>query len=1020
MWKKSIDFISFKSLISSLIYEDNNSESLICSDLESIDDEVKSCDADSSALARYVLALLKKEKPINDLKNVMVEQLDVFLAEETKPFVERLFNAITSEEYLPTMPTPATDNAADNNNPAAAIIGTDRELTPPLDDTKTKELFNKIEESNSTPNNSTAGGEIVTEALTTTEPITTDTLSPSSSSAVPIAPPPPLMGPTKSVSPFKATSDKENQPRESRRRRASLRSRSRSRSRSNDRISRRSRSRDRRQNEREKNTRQFRNKSPPLHVDRRDRRGPDRRRGPHMNDERSPRVGFTTKNRTKSHSASRSRSPSVERRKGGGGGGVSPSGAMINRSPVYSNENSKRQRCRDFDEKGYCVRGETCPWDHGINPVVFEGINNSALISMSLREYNPDAPDLWSRGSSSAVAPSGGNAGNTSGGGSVGNPFSSGPRNNFSHKGGNGAISGVYPRAGAGGAGFRPSAPIFPFPLNAAATPLQRELIPVPVVDANGSGGDISASQTKRRFELEDSVAIAEGPSKRKLPLSSRLGPRITNIQNNCSLELRKVPRGMNTIAHLNNHFAKFGKIVNIQISYDDDPEAAIVTFSTHAEANVAYRSTEAVLNNRFIKVFWHSQQDGMGGSSGGNSQMTNLMKDDGVASAPVNGSVRKNSQYHLSNIPAVPTPAADAAKTPVSMPTTTPATPTPATTTVSNSPTIVAAAHVPPPSLRVKNNTPRVTPATTAIIRKKQEEQAKAVVQLANGLRKRKHELLQGYVKQMKSAVELVERCEPNDPQRIKTVETIKILQATIDKLRKEIATEQEQMAAQIQNQQPPVKKTKEQQKKELLDIELELFAQQQEGNDTTAIQKRLEDLQRSLGIGPGTKPHFPLSGARSNKHIRPTLPAAGSTSVDRRPKSIVVTGFASEDCDSILAHFKSFGEVMKHDIEKSIPQLIATYATRSNAEQAVLRGKVFKDKRLQIAWAPTVQSSTSHQVNKSISDNNITEGKSIDKNVTSNNNGNSDMETTDTLPELRLEDEEEDDESEDRSWRR
>lgn len=1001
------------------------------------------CDADSSALARYVLALLKKEKPINDLKNVMVEQLDVFLAEETKPFVERLFNAITSEEYLPNaLPTTAKDeNEAENVSAAAAaaaaaIIGTDRELTPPLDDvsndslpddtilipstlllqTKTKELFNKIEENNSSNNNNitlSTAAEHPTEN-STTDPITTDaTLLPPSTSSVPIAPPPPLMGPTKSVSPFKATSDKENQPRESRRRRASLRSRSRSRSRSNDRLSRRSRSRDRRQNEREKNSRQFRNKSPPLHGDRRDRRGPDRRRGAHINDDRSPRVGFVTKNRTKSHSASRSRSPSVERRKGGG---VSPTGTSNIRSPVYSNENSKRQRCRDFDEKGYCVRGETCPWDHGINPVVFEGINNSALISMSLREYNPDAPDLWSRGSSSAVAPSGGATGSTAGG-SAGNPFSSGPRNSFSHKGGNGALSNVYPRA-AGGAGFRPSAPIFPFPLNAAATPLQRELIPVPVVDANGSGGDISATQAKRRFELEDSVAIAEGPTKRKLPLSSRLGPRITNIQNNCSLELRKIPRGMNTIAHLNNHFAKFGKIVNIQISYDDDPEAAIVTFSTHAEANVAYRSTEAVLNNRFIKVFWHSQQEGIGINSG-NSQMTNLMKDEGGASAPVNGSVRKNSQYHLSNIPAVPTPAADAAKTPVSMPTT-PATPTPATTTASVSPTIVAAAHVPPPSLRVKNNTPRVTPATTAIIRKKQEEQAKAVVQLANGLRKRKHELLQGYVKQMKSAVELVERCEPNDPQRIKTVETIKVLQATIDKLRKEISTDQEQIAAQIQNQQPPVKKTKEQQKKELLDIELELFAQQQEGNDTTAIQKRLEDLQRSLGIGPGTKAHFPVSGARPNKHIRPTLPAAGSTSVDRRPKTVVVTGFSSADCDTILAHFKSFGEVMKHDIDKSIPQLIATFATRLNAEQAMLRGKVFKDKRLQIAWAPVVQTPTSQQ-NKSISENSSTEDKSTaDKNNITNNNGNSDMETADTLPELRLEDEEEDDESEDRSWRR
>lgn len=89
----------------------------------------------------------------------------------------------------------------------------------------------------------------------------------------------------------------------------------------------------------------------------------------------------------------------------------------------------------------------------------------------------------------------------------------------------------------------------------------------------------------------------------------NRLGPRTKNNPAN-SLELKKVPRGLNNITHLNNHFSKFGKIVNIQVNYEGDPEAALITFFSHAEANAAYRSTEAVLNNRFIKVFWH-QNDG-------------------------------------------------------------------------------------------------------------------------------------------------------------------------------------------------------------------------------------------------------------------------------------------------------------------------------------------------------------------------------------------------------------------------
>lgn len=98
-----------------------------------------------------------------------------------------------------------------------------------------------------------------------------------------------------------------------------------------------------------------------------------------------------------------------------------------------------------------------------------------------------------------------------------------------------------------------------------------------------------------------------------------RLGPmgaRMKHYQGNCSLDVKKIPRGVNNITHLNNHFAKFGKIVNIQVQFEGDPEAALVTFSSHAEANAAYRSTEAVLNNRFIKVFWHNNNNNNNGAN--------------------------------------------------------------------------------------------------------------------------------------------------------------------------------------------------------------------------------------------------------------------------------------------------------------------------------------------------------------------------------------------------------------------
>ncbi|KAH8377326.1 hypothetical protein KR093_004899 [Drosophila rubida] len=1121
------------------------------------------CDADSSALARYVIALLKKDKSDKDLKRIMIEQLDVFLSEETTRFVDRLFDAIASEEYL-TMPAPIAAMATassvaelelDHELDLEAILAAASSPPPPPpkdnvikpDGNQQQQQINNessrepaseqqssiqassvsatatdIQQSTTGTHSSKPAFDVSFTALVTTSATnsrinktyfvlqhkTKDSHSShhqqqqiahhhhhsASSSSGGVAggfvrsASPPMRssggGSSSGATGGAYAADKENQPRDSRRRRASLRSRSRSRSRSNDRSFRRSRSRDRRINEREKSQRQFRNKSPPGGTsDQRHRRNNnnsnnnsnfDRRRiGTNNNsnsnlDERSQRFGG---NKGRHSPRSRSNSPESRNRRGNNvepvaGSSASAAGVAVPvPPPVVHSVAPVRQRCRDFDEKGYCVRGETCPWDHGINPVVFEGINNSALM-MSMREYNPDAPEIWARGGPAGVpGVPGAGAGSQQAlpvppqpGQTSINPFSGNVRAC--------APLGVpNPADYARNPGQVPPVPapppMMPFPFNptAVTTPLQRQLIPIPVMDggAGGIGGGIAAEMGKRRFELEDSVAIADVPSKmRKVPINSRLGPRVNpNMQqHNSSLELRKVPRGLNTIAHLNNHFAKFGKIVNIQVSYEGDPEAAIVTFSTHAEANVAYRSTEAVLNNRFIKVFWHNDNSSSGGGVGNANNNNN--------NEAGNVNVNRKSQYHLHNVPAMPTPNADSAKM-ISNNTnngnqTTPlgeagSTNNNAGSTPTSSDQALASTAA-PASMRLKLNTGAgaanaaangaaargLTPAANAAsIRKKQEEQQKAMHQLANGLRKRKQELLQSYVKQMKTALELVERMDQQDVQRAPTLETIKVLQATIDKLRKDVHADQDQLQAQIQQQQQQqqqqmqpqaVKKTKEQQKKELLDMELELIAQQQEGNDTTAIQKRLEELQRTLsgtggpGGGAGGGAKAPGGGARK----RATFPE-GSTRVDRRPKAIVVTGFAAEEADFVLGHFKHFGEISKHDVDREIPQLILSYATRINAEQAVLRGKMYKDKRLQISWAPVVTTPAVAPMgapadklpNSVISPLNAA-GDKLDnpKQLMQSVSESESLLGSDTLPELRLEDEEEDEESEDRSWRR
>lgn len=88
--------------------------------------------------------------------------------------------------------------------------------------------------------------------------------------------------------------------------------------------------------------------------------------------------------------------------------------------------------------------------------------------------------------------------------------------------------------------------------------------------------------------------------NKRGKPFNAGDSERVT-------LEVRKIPASLNTISNLNSHFSKFGTITNLKIGFDNDAEAALVEYSSNSEALAAYRSTEAVLNNRFIKVFWHN-----------------------------------------------------------------------------------------------------------------------------------------------------------------------------------------------------------------------------------------------------------------------------------------------------------------------------------------------------------------------------------------------------------------------------
>lgn len=302
------------------------------------------CDADPAALAKYVLALAKKEKPESELRGAMCDQLDVFLQQETKGFVDKLFITLETKSYLQSNPEPPSAKTESTTEPTAAATAAC---------------------------NVTNGQNIV--------------IPPPCNVPVPL-----------SVTP--STESRTNKKSDRTKRRSwSPRSRSRSRSRERDRDRpRRSRSRDR-------STRDRGGRS--TWDDRRNRRSPVNRRS----DRRRSRSPLPLRRSSRSpRNSRRARSP------------VPPPAVVLENvvvaaqlpvlvpadpavvpaaaaaaiqsvvvAPTAPVLDRQKFRCRDYDEKGYCMRGDLCPYDHGADPVVLEDVELSSMLN-----YNRPPPPV--------------------------------------------------------------------------------------------------------------------------------------------------------------------------------------------------------------------------------------------------------------------------------------------------------------------------------------------------------------------------------------------------------------------------------------------------------------------------------------------------------------------------------------------------------------------------------------------------------------------------------------------------
>ncbi|MEE6470915.1 hypothetical protein FKM82_009115, partial [Ascaphus truei] len=635
------------------------------------------CDADPSALAKYVLALVKKDKSDIDLKAFCIDQLDVFLQRETQGFVDKLFDAVNTKSYLP--PPEAQSSATVK---VEIFEHQEKEVNVckvPKEDDKDKKLPRRVNHSpqqSSTRHrenreNSRKRGNSDRESASIQ-----NTSRSGQEQKQDVEMPPTRVGGCKVQSTKNNTRSRDDRKKDDRsrkreydrnlprrdsyrdrynRRRGRSRSYSRSRSRSWSKERQRDRDRDRSRS-RTRDRDSGKPKYDPGRSDPIDNNYPTGSSVPLLVSAHYPvpTLSSTITVITPSHHGNNTTENWPEFHED-----------QVDHS-AYARPPMPKKRCRDYDEKGFCMRGDMCPFDHGSDPVVVEDVNlpgilpfpapppvvdrppppglppPSLLTPPPVNLRPPVPPPGALPPSLSAVTgpppplpplqPAGMDAPPNSATSSVPTvvttvirhpPPPGAPPSLFSS---DTVATRPIPlfRETYEADGYNPEAPS----MTSTSRPMYRHRahaqrpnligltsgdMDLPqkmvsnnmriVVDSesrkrNLGSGEMGIPPKKPWFDKQNFNRINHPGFQKKMPFGNE----------NTKLELRRIPPEMNNISKLNEHFSKFGTLVNLQVAYEGDREGALIQFATYDEAKKAISSTEAVLNNRFIKMYWHRQ----------------------------------------------------------------------------------------------------------------------------------------------------------------------------------------------------------------------------------------------------------------------------------------------------------------------------------------------------------------------------------------------------------------------------
>ncbi|KAG7482698.1 RNA-binding 26 isoform X1 [Solea senegalensis] len=985
------------------------------------------CDADPSALAKYVVALVKKDKTEKELKALCIDQLDVFLQKETQLFVDKLFEAINNKCYLPQSEVPASVSKVEKEEQKKEETNREEDREKKF----SRRVTHSPPQSSSRHSRDNRRGD----------------------------------DRKRDDRPRKRDYDRIPPRRDSyrdrynrRRGRSRSYSRSRSRSWSKDRNRDRDRERDRDRGDRDRS--RTRSHSRTRSRSRSRERDSGKLKYDHERGERSEvGDGYTTAVQISTATTSHFPVPTL-------------SSTITVIAPSHHHSNSateswsdfcpdphpldhgpfsrgpppqQRKRCRDYDEKGFCMRGDMCPFDHGSDPVVVEDVSLPNMLPFQPPPIPgveqlpppglPPPPPLMNPPPVNLrppVPPPGALppslppvAGPPPPLPPLQPPSMDVPLNSITNSVPTIVTSGMRPSLP------QPSAPLFPSDnyeadvynpeapsITNTSRPIYRHRVNAQRPNLIGlTMGEIDKPQRDKIPNNCMRIVMESDPRKRpavshdgglpaKKPWFDKPNFNKPNHQGfhkrvpffaNTKLLVRQIPPELNNISKLNEHFSKFGTIVNLQVAYQNNPEAALIQFATPDEARRAIQSIEAVLNNRFIRVHWFREDDN-------EVQGQSRLQQQSQPALPSAASLKQSVKDRLG--PMLPADSessqdsstAGAAQNTSKVPVKdrlgfSPKPAAPVEKVYSTSLGLTKTVYN-PVALKAAQKT------SEEALKKKQE-----ALKLQHDVRKKKQEILEKHIETQKL---LISKLEKNKIQKDKAT-----IMETLDTLTKSITKLQEEIKGISSNSNNPLRaaKSKAQAQKELLDAELDLYKKTQSGEDTALLKIKYTQLQIEaakkglLSTGRGRGVHARGRGSlrargRGSRGRGRGVPL--HSVVDHRPRALEISGFTEEDCVDLLPHFAQYGEIEDCQIDENNRSAVITYRTRAEAEQAAIRGVRFNNQVLHLAWHKPISTHSTADADEAETEENEYPDESLSDDA------------------LLQDDDEEDDDNEPRSWRR